>query len=165
MVECHLAKVDVASPNLVYRSISRRHSQVVRQSSAKASFSSSSLDGASTWELRCGCIWVFSYSWRIRASCRPRSAGVTGKLPEGALGRAQFLLSGGVRARGMRMPDKAVIRFSDQYEREAQSEEGVWGLKPDAASGIGAERAQLAMKRGGRSGTARAVPGAFAGTR
>ena len=47
VVECHLAKVDVASPNLVYRSI-WRHSQVVRQSSAKASFSSSSLDGAST---------------------------------------------------------------------------------------------------------------------
>ena len=47
VVECHLAKVDVASPNLVYRS-NRRHGQVVRQSSAKASLSSSSLDGAST---------------------------------------------------------------------------------------------------------------------
>ena len=51
VVECHLAKVDVASPNLVYRS-NRRHGQVVRQSSAKASLSSSSLDGASTWKLR-----------------------------------------------------------------------------------------------------------------
>ena len=60
-----------------------------------------------------------------RAAAR-RSAGVTGKLPDGALGRAYFLLSSGVRARGVRMPDKAVIRFLDQYERKAQSEEGIW---------------------------------------
>ena len=58
-VECHLAKVKVASSNLVTRSILKqrtysclfqniwRHSQVVRQKSAKLLFPSSSLGGAS----------------------------------------------------------------------------------------------------------------------
>ena len=58
MVECHLAKVKVASPNLVSRStlladdhssasVLWHHSQVVRQRSAKPLFPSSSLGGAS----------------------------------------------------------------------------------------------------------------------
>ena len=47
----------------------RRHGQVVRQSSAKASLSSSSLDGASTWKLRhCDDVWVFSF---FRQRARP----------------------------------------------------------------------------------------------
>ena len=69
MVECHLAKVKVASSNLVFRSKLRqelyasvalstplaynkiwRHSQVVRQGSAKPRFPSSNLGGASTSE-------------------------------------------------------------------------------------------------------------------
>jgi hypothetical protein len=59
-VECHLAKVKVASSNLVTRSnkasclnvagyIIRRHSQVVRQRSAKPLFPSSNLGGASKY--------------------------------------------------------------------------------------------------------------------
>ena len=48
LVECHLAKVDVAGPSPVYRSIFLRcHSQVVRRRSAKPLFSSSNLDGTS----------------------------------------------------------------------------------------------------------------------
>ena len=50
MVECHLAKVKVAGPNPVSRSINYciwHHGQVVRQRSAKPLFSSSNLDGAS----------------------------------------------------------------------------------------------------------------------
>ena len=58
VVECHLAKVKVASSNLVSRSnriaggfpsaiYIWHHSQVVRQRSAKPLFSSSNLDGAS----------------------------------------------------------------------------------------------------------------------
>ena len=53
MVERHLAKVNVAGSNLVSRSTKphyffiRRHSQVVRQGSAKPSFPSSNLGGAS----------------------------------------------------------------------------------------------------------------------
>ena len=46
LVECHLAKVDVASSSLVYRS-RWRHSQVVRRRSAKSLFPSSNLGGAS----------------------------------------------------------------------------------------------------------------------
>ena len=48
LVERHLAKVEVASPSLVYRSIfSRRHSQVVRRRSAKPLLSGPNPDGAS----------------------------------------------------------------------------------------------------------------------
>ena len=60
VVECHLAKVKVASSNLVSRSTkvpmcrlrgvnvsTRRHSQVVRQRSAKPSFPGSNPGGAS----------------------------------------------------------------------------------------------------------------------
>ena len=49
MVECDLAKVEVAGSNPVSRSIffSGRHSQVVRQRSAKPPLSSSNLDAAS----------------------------------------------------------------------------------------------------------------------
>ena len=36
VVECHLAKVDVAGPNPVYRSTLRCHSQAVRRRSAKS---------------------------------------------------------------------------------------------------------------------------------
>ena len=46
LVERHLAKVEVASSSLVTRSI-RRHSQVVRQRSAKPRFPSSNLGGTS----------------------------------------------------------------------------------------------------------------------
>ena len=48
LVERHLAKVEVAGPSPVYRSISIWcHSQVVRRRSAKPLFSSSNLDGTS----------------------------------------------------------------------------------------------------------------------
>ena len=47
VVEHHLAKVRVASSSLVFRS-RRRHSQVVRQRSAKPLFPSSILGAAST---------------------------------------------------------------------------------------------------------------------
>ena len=47
LAERHLAKVEVASSNLVARSI-RRHSQEVRQRTANPRFSSPNLDGAST---------------------------------------------------------------------------------------------------------------------
>ena len=49
LVERHLAKVEVASPSLVYRSIffSGCHSQVVRQRSAKPSFPGSNPGGTS----------------------------------------------------------------------------------------------------------------------
>jgi hypothetical protein len=50
VVECDLAKVEVAGSNPVSRSIffwARRHSQVVRQRSAKPLFTSSNLVAAS----------------------------------------------------------------------------------------------------------------------
>ena len=47
LVECHLAKVDVAGPKPVYRSTSWCHGQVVRQRSAKPLFPSSNLGGTS----------------------------------------------------------------------------------------------------------------------
>ncbi|KUJ95604.1 MAG: hypothetical protein PWR24_1949 [Desulfonauticus sp.] len=48
MVECNLAKVEVAGSNPVSRSKKRRHSQVVRQRSAKPPFSGSNPDAASS---------------------------------------------------------------------------------------------------------------------
>ena len=70
VVECHLAKVKVASSNLVSRSkkdrpdqaglFIRHHSQVVRQRSAKPLFSGSNPDGASKpLQIRSG--WGGSY--------------------------------------------------------------------------------------------------------
>ena len=47
MVECDLAKVEVAGSNPVSRSIFGRHSQVVRQRSAKPLYSGSNPDAAS----------------------------------------------------------------------------------------------------------------------
>ena len=50
LVERHLAKVEVASPSLVYRSIFIRcHSQVVRQRSAKPSFPGPNPGGTSKY--------------------------------------------------------------------------------------------------------------------
>ena len=47
VVECHLAKVDVAGPNPVYRSTLRCHSQAVRRRSAKPLFPGPIPGGAS----------------------------------------------------------------------------------------------------------------------
>ncbi len=47
LVERHLAKVEVASSSLVFRSIIRHHSQAVRPRSAKSLFPRSILGGAS----------------------------------------------------------------------------------------------------------------------
>ena len=63
VVECHLAKVDVDGSNPFARSIflfKRRHSQVVRQRSAKPLFSGSNPDAAST--KRGGCLMPAPFS-------------------------------------------------------------------------------------------------------
>ena len=73
VVECHLAKVKVASSNLVSRSrmiaggtpsaiIIWHHSQVVRQRSAKPLFSSSNLDGASSMSPPQGGLFIIRQS-------------------------------------------------------------------------------------------------------
>ena len=50
VVECHLAKVDVAGPNPVYRSTLRCHSQAVRRRSAKPLFPGPIPGGASMYK-------------------------------------------------------------------------------------------------------------------
>ena len=69
LAERHLAKVEVASSNLVARSIFWRHSQVVRQRTANPRFSSPSLDGASTNKAAalCGGLIVFRICSGIEA--------------------------------------------------------------------------------------------------
>ena len=80
LVERHLAKVEVASSSLVTRSI-WRHSQVVRQRSAKPLFPSSSLGVASKrpvpiWNRSFFYVFLF---WQI--FCRNKT-GTTGKVDE-----------------------------------------------------------------------------------
>ena len=73
LVERHLAKVEVASPSLVYRSIfSRRHSQVVRRRSAKPLLSGPNPDGAS--QITLSFESVFFFASRARCSARTKMA-------------------------------------------------------------------------------------------
>lgn len=65
VVECHLAKVDVASPNLVYRS-TRCHSQVVRRRSAKPLFPGPNPGGTSTLSLK----WVIVQTSSVKGDAK-----------------------------------------------------------------------------------------------
>ena len=79
VVECHLAKVDVASPNLVYRSIFPwRHSQAVRQGSAKSSFPGPIPGGASQRDWIVSGLFLF-----LVVDCMGCRGSIAGRLPCG----------------------------------------------------------------------------------
>ena len=128
MVECHLAKVEVASSNLVSRSW--RHSQVVRQRSAKPLFPSSNLGGASKTPCQGGfLIW--------NGGC----AYLSGQAGVEIVSRGVFMIKTAGRsgemadARDLKSRDSNVVRVQVPPSAPAQNaREGVFfigaGLEP-----------------------------------
>ena len=108
LVERHLAKVEVASPSLVYRSMYWRDSQVVRQRSAKPSFTGSNPVHASSRILRSMFSGVFclleerreapwTEAQRGAAGAGSGLRGAAGPGPAGA-GRQEETVSDGLTA-------------------------------------------------------------------